>query len=52
MKKWTLFYFKKHMSSIVHLESGICDHVDMIGSAADVEINGCRFVNILLVKID
>ena len=39
------------MSSIVHLESEICDQVDMRGSAVDVEINGCRFVNVLLVKI-
>ena len=51
MKIWTLFSFTKHMSSIVHLESDICDQVDMIGSYVFVEINGCRFVNIWLVKI-
>ena len=32
------------MSSIVHLESEVCDQVDIRGSAVDVEINGCRFV--------
>ena len=52
MKIWMLFYFTKHMSSIVHLESEICDQVNMIGYAVDIEINGCRFLNILLVNID
>ena len=52
MKILTLFYFTKYMSSIVHLESEICDQVDMRGSYVEAEINGCRFVNVLLVNID
>ena len=40
------------MWGIVHLESDIYDQVDMIGSAVDVEMNSCRFVNVMLVKID
>ena len=52
MKRWTLFSFTKHTPIMVNLESEIFDQVDMIGSAVDVEINGYRFVNILLAKID
>ena len=40
------------MSRILHPELDICDHVDMRGSDVGVEINGCRFVDILLMKID
>ena len=40
------------MWGIVHLESDIYDQVDMIGSAVDFEMNSCRFVNVMLVKID
>ena len=40
------------MSSIVYLESDICDQVDMRVSAVDVEINWCTFVDVLLVNID
>ena len=47
-----VFSFTKHMSSIVHLKLEIRDQVDKLGSAADVETNGCRFVNTLLVNID
>ena len=39
------------MSSIVQIESDICDQLDRRGSAVDVETNGGRFVNILLAKI-
>ena len=39
------------MTCIVHIESEICDQVDIIRSTVDEEINGCRFVNILLVNI-
>ena len=52
MKRLTLVSFTEHMSSIVHLESEICDQVETRGSAVDVEINGFSFLNVLLVKID
>ena len=52
MKRWTLCSSTKYILIIVHLESDICDRVDIRGSDVGFEINGCRFVNVLLVNID